>query len=36
MQKSILCKPRTAFTPAFTPEFLQSLSEYFDSMYFAN
>ena len=36
MKKVILSKPRTTFTPAFSPEFLQSLGDYFDSMYFAN
>ncbi len=36
MKTATLSKPRAAFTPTFSPAFLQSLSDYFDSMYFAN
>ncbi|SDT95411.1 hypothetical protein SAMN05216296_0855 [Pseudomonas pohangensis] len=36
MKKATVRQPRAAFTPAFSPAFLQSLSDYFDSMYFAN
>ena len=36
MENSTQIESSAAFTPAFSPAFLQSLSDYFDSMYFAN
>jgi hypothetical protein len=36
MDKSTSIESSAAFTPAFSQEFLQCLSDYFDSMYFAN
>lgn len=36
MDKSTLSDTSAALTPVFSQAFLQSLSDYFDSMYFAN